>query len=66
MDKCEFLGTCAFYKNNSGSDLIESYCNSAPLRCARYMIVQSLGEEKVPDDLKPDEKATAYAILAEA
>lgn len=65
MDQCEFLETCFFAKNNEDSPLKESYCNSNPLHCARFMIFQALGEDKTPDDLMPDEKTKAYTLLAE-
>ncbi len=65
MDKCEFLETCYFYKNNDDSELKESYCNSNSLHCARFMVFQALGADKAPEDLMPDEKMKAYALLAE-
>ena len=65
MDQCEFFETCIFVETDKGASFKESYCNSNSLRCARYMITQALGADKVPEDLLPDEKAKAYAILAE-
>lgn len=65
MDQCEFLDICYFAKNVSDSGLKESYCDSNPLRCARFMIFQGVDESKVPDELMPDEKMKAYEILAE-
>ncbi len=65
MDKCEFLDTCYFYKNSSDSPLKESYCDSNCLHCARFMVFQALGSDKAPDQLMPDEKMQAYALLAE-
>ncbi len=65
MNKCEFLDTCYFYKNNGDSPLKESYCDSNSLHCARFMVFQALGESNTPDDLVPDEKIKAYALLAE-
>ncbi len=49
MDKCEFLETCYFYKNNDDSELKESYCNSNSLHCARFMVFQALGADKTPE-----------------
>jgi hypothetical protein len=66
MDKCEFLEICVFAKSGSDTGLKESYCDSNPLRCARFMVYQGSGEENVPEDLMPDEKIKAYAILAES
>lgn len=66
MDQCEFIEICFFAKNGSDAALKESYCDSAPLRCARFMVYQGLDESKVPDDLMPDEKMKAYEVLAES
>lgn len=65
MEECEFLNICFFAKNCSDTGLKESYCDSAPLRCARFMVYQGVGVDKVPDELKPDEKMKAYEIIAE-
>lgn len=65
MDKCEFIESCNFNKNGNNEELKKAYCDNEPLRCARFMIYQSLGESKVPDDLMPDEKMKAYEIIAE-
>lgn len=64
MDKCEFLDICFFVKNNSDAEIKELYCDSNPLRCARFMVYQGAGADQVPDDLKPDEKMKAYEIIA--
>lgn len=65
MDKCEFFDICNFVQNDSDAELKKSYCDSAPLRCARFMIYQGVSADKVPDELMPDEKMKAYEILAE-
>ena len=65
MDKCEFLDICFFVKNSSDAGLKESYCDSNPLRCARFMVYQGIGTDKVPEELRPDEKMKAYEIIAE-
>ncbi len=65
MDQCEFIDTCFYAKNSSDSVLKESYCDSNSLHCARFMVIQALGEDKAPNDLMPDEKMKAYGILAE-
>ena len=66
MDQCEFFDICTFVKTDESASFKESYCNSNSLRCARYMVTQALGVDKVPEDLLPDEKTKAYALLAEA
>lgn len=65
MEQCEFIETCAFALNNKDSDLKGNYCDSNSLHCARFMVFQALGVDKAPDDLMPDEKTKAYALLAE-
>lgn len=65
MDQCEFLDICFFAKNSGDSSLKDSYCDSNPLRCARFMVYQGAGVDKAPDELMPDEKMKAYEILAE-
>lgn len=65
MDQCEFIETCVFAVNNADSALRETYCNSNSLHCARFMVYQALGVDKAPDDLMPDDKTSAYTLLAE-
>lgn len=65
MEECEFLDICYFAKNVNNEELKGAYCDSTPLRCARFMIYQGIGKDSVPDDLMPDEKMKAYTILAE-
>ncbi len=65
MDQCEFLDICYFAKNVKDNEQKEAYCDSNSLRCARFMIYKGVGEDKVPNDLQPNEKMKAYEILAE-
>ncbi len=70
METCEFLDSCPFYlgtivvKEADTETLKDEYCRKSPLRCARHMIAVSLGEDKIPEDLYPDEKMKAYEIIA--
>jgi hypothetical protein len=41
------------------------YCSSNPLDCARYIVNQSLGKDKVPQDLFPEELTKAERIIAQ-
>jgi len=72
MGECDLIETCPFFNdkiktvNIDTEQLKEKYCKNNNLNCARYMIVQALGREKVPDDLLPDQKTTAYQIIAES
>ena len=71
MKECELIDTCPFFQGELAEkpveieELKEKYCKSNNLNCARYMIVQAAGREKIPDNLYPDEKAVAYGIIAE-
>ena len=72
MGECELIETCPFFNDKIKTadinidELKEKYCKNNSLNCARYMIVQALGRENVPDDLLPDQKTTAYQIIAES
>lgn len=71
MGKCELLETCPFFQGKLGNkpdqidELKEKYCLSNNLNCARYMIVNSLGRDNMPDDLYPHEKDRAYLHIAQ-
>ncbi|MBU5436398.1 hypothetical protein KQI42_00145 [Tissierella sp. MSJ-40] len=39
------------------------YCYDNKHNCARYIVGDALGEEKIPDDLLPEELAKAYKII---
>lgn len=71
MAKCEFIETCPFFHDKLGNkpvevdDMKQKFCQSNNLNCARYMVVNSLGKDKMPDDLYPDEKNRAYMHIAE-
>jgi hypothetical protein len=49
---------------DDSDSLIEKYCNGNSLNCARSMVFDSLGPDKVTAALMPGDKATAYGILA--
>jgi len=71
MNECEFIEKCPFFQGKLAEkpveteELKEKYCKNNNLNCARYMIVQAAGPEKMPEDLYPDEKIIAYQIIAE-
>ncbi len=70
MEPCEYTSICPFYAGTlSGRDdaeeLKRNYCLANALRCARFIIYQALGPERVPADLYPDEKAKAYEVIAQ-
>jgi hypothetical protein len=72
MEECEYLETCLFYvgkmkeRPEDTGWLREEYCHKSPLRCARHMIAEAIGEADIPDNLYPDEKMKAYELIAES
>lgn len=71
MGECEFIEKCPFFHDKLAEkpvqidELKEKYCRNNNLNCARYMIAQAAGKEKMPPDLYPDEKAVAYQVIAD-
>ena len=71
MSECELLEKCPFFKGELAEKPVEieelksKYCKTNNLNCARYMIAQAAGKDKMPENLYPDEKAIAYQIIAE-
>ena len=71
MGECEFIGKCPFFNGHLAGDeerieeMKEKYCRNNNLNCARYMVANALGKEKMPPDLFPNEKDRAYQRIAE-
>lgn len=71
MANCDIFDSCPFAQGkmtdraDEKDKLTQEYCESNSLHCARYMIYSSLGEDKVPGDLYPDQKDKAYLVIAE-
>lgn len=69
MTNCELLETCIFFNNHmanmpSTSDVYKKiYCQKDFEKCARHMIVQTLGRGTVPSDLFPNQTDRATAII---
>lgn len=66
---CEISSGCVFFLNKTPDnldyeDLINNYCINNNLHCARYMVFQVLGLDKVPPDLYPQDKTRAYEVIA--
>ena len=62
---------CKYFKDQSSNSetidkIKENYCSNNNLHCAIYMVSQALGNDKVPDDLLPEEKPKAYEIISGA
>ncbi len=69
MAECEFLARCPFFNDKmanmpSTANLLKNkFCKGDFTKCARYMIAKTLGREKVPPDLFPNEIDKAKKIL---
>ena len=69
MMECSLTQHCIFFNSKMNVDeetrsrLIEKMCKDNYSSCARYMIYESLGSDKVPDNLRPDMKLEAVSIM---
>ncbi|MCK5058951.1 MAG: hypothetical protein KAT34_20055 [Candidatus Aminicenantes bacterium] len=72
MSGCERLEKCPIVnnsKNGAASDfekIKEKYCYNNYSKCARYMVLTSVGGDFVPNDLLPEQVEEAKEIIAEA
>ena len=72
MGECEFIEKCPFFHDLPADKPVEvevlkkKYCRNNNLNCARYMIANAVGKEKMPPDLYPDEKVVAYEVITES
>ncbi len=70
MSDCEFHDRCDFFGGKlpampaDAEKLKQDYCLSNPLHCARYLVGNALGADKMPADLLPPDKTRAYGIVA--
>ena len=70
MADCEFLAECPFFNDKmakmprSASVMKETYCKGDFTRCARHRIATTLGRDKMPLDLWPQDGQKAEAALA--
>ena len=68
---CAKLGKCPFFNDQMDGQpeairLYKDYfCHGRFLECARYLISEELGKDKVPKDLYPNDSVQARAILKE-
>ncbi len=70
MAECELLNGCLFFNdkmpNTSGLGAMykQNYCMGDHSKCARLLVANSLGRQKVPVDLYPNMRDRAKAIIA--
>ena len=71
MVKCEYMEICAFFNEGMADRpaianmMKKKYCARNPSACARYMILKTVGKDRVPVDLVPNNVDMAQTIIAE-
>ncbi len=71
MAECEFIEKCPFFNDRLENKAVAiedfkiRYCRENNLNCARYMVANALGKEKMPPNLYPHEKEVAYLLIAQ-
>lgn len=71
MAACEFIEKCPFFNDKLDNKPVEieefknKYCKTNNLNCARYMVANAIGKEKMPPNLYPHEKDVAYMVIAQ-
>lgn len=70
MADCEVLSTCIFFNDKmanmpgTAAAFKKKYCQDDNSACARYKVFKSLGKQKVPADLFPNQDDRARKIIA--
>ena len=68
---CEYTEICAFFNEGMADRpaianmMKKKYCARNPSACARYMILKTVGKDRVPVDLVPNNVDMAQTIIAE-
>ena len=71
MAECELVANCPIFldKMEKKPGLTEMYkqrcCRTDNSNCARYLVSKSLGRERVPQSLYPNQMAAAHEIISE-
>lgn len=70
MADCELLAGCLFFNDKMASMpatatlMKANYCQGNNIECARFMVFQKLGRQKVPLDLYPNNVERARVIIS--
>ena len=70
MADCELLEKCVFFNDKmasmpSTSEIIKlRYCKDNCSDCARYLVREALGKERVPEDLFPNQNEKAREVIS--
>ncbi|MBC9785691.1 hypothetical protein H1S01_14460 [Heliobacterium chlorum] len=71
MSICEKINKCPFFHDKMpnmpalAERFKQKYCQDHPQSCARYLVAQKLGGDKVPANLFPNQTERAHQILGE-
>ena len=69
MQNCEMLPTCPFFNDKmskqpaTAQSMKTRYCMGGNSLCARYLVVKTLGKEKVPANLFPNQMDKAKNLI---
>ncbi len=72
MADCTLLQGCLFFNDKMGGTPATAeiykkrYCKGDPSGCGRFMIATTLGREKVPVDLFPNQTEQAKKIITDS
>jgi hypothetical protein len=70
MANCELLEKCLFFNDKMGNRpgmaemYKKKYCRGDNSDCARHMVVEAMGREKVPTNLFPNQADEAKRIIS--
>ncbi len=70
MAECAGIPTCPFFNDKMknmpfiAEMMKKHYCKDDFEHCARFVVKQKLGKEKVPGDLFPNQSAKAEKLIA--
>ena len=70
MANCELIEKCLFFNDKmanapaTASMFKKKYCEGDNSNCARHMVVEAIGREKVPSDLFPNQADEAKRIIS--
>ena len=70
MARCDLLEGCIFFNDKmqnypfAAEQMKQTYCVEGDVDCARFIVRDALGKEKVPGDLFPNDVERAYRIVA--
>jgi hypothetical protein len=69
MTKCELTEKCIFFNDRmanmpvTASMYKKTFCIEKPEECARHLVFETLGRDKVPQDLFPNQKERVKDII---